>query len=69
MLPNYSRVRLLTDRYRSEGVSVGAIGFVIEIYGDAAYEVEFSDEHGITIALITARPNEVELDEVDSNKE
>ncbi len=63
VLPIYSRVRLLTDKYQSEGVSTGAIGFIIEIYGDEAYEVEFSDKNGITIALIAIPQDEVELAE------
>jgi hypothetical protein len=62
-LPMYSRVRLLTDKYQSRGVSVGAIGFIIEVYGDEAYEVEFSDKKGITIALIAIPQDEVELAE------
>jgi len=53
----------LTDKYQSEGVSTGAIGFIIEIYGDEAYEVEFSDKNGITIALIAIPQDEVELAE------
>ncbi len=56
-------MRLLTDKYQSEGVSTGAIGFIIEIYGDEAYEVEFSDKNGITIALIAIPQDEVELAE------
>jgi len=59
MLKNYSRVRLLTDRYREEGVAAGAIGYVIEVYPGGNYEVEFSDENGITIAQIVAREDEL----------
>ena len=40
MIVNYSRVRLLTNKY--EGVRAGDLGYVIEVYRDA-YEVEFSD--------------------------
>lgn len=62
-LENYSRVVLLTDRYKAEGVSTGAVGYIIEIYEDGAYEVEFSDQEGITIALFAVQPDEVELSE------
>jgi hypothetical protein len=61
MLANYSRVRLVTDRFRSEGLDYGAVGYIIEVYGDGAYEVEFSDNSGITIAQIVARAGELEL--------
>jgi hypothetical protein len=61
---NYSRVVLLTDRYQDWGVTVGAIGFIIEVYDDgAAYEVEFSDNEGITIALFSVQADEIELAE------
>lgn len=60
----YSRVRLLTDRFRGEGVDIGAIGYIIEVYNNENYEVEFSDSRtGITIAQIVAKENEIELAE------
>jgi hypothetical protein len=57
-MKNYSRVRLLNDRYRDEGVTAGAIGYVIEVYGDDAYEVEFSAEDGTTIAQFVVHGDE-----------
>ena len=60
---NYSRVLLLTDRFRSEGLDYGAVGYIIEVYADNDYEVEFSDPNGITIAQIVAHKNELELSE------
>ncbi len=60
MLKNYSRVRLLTNRFQSEGAFYGAMGYIIEVY-DNAYEVEFSDEAGSTFAQIVAEENELEL--------
>lgn len=36
MLSNYSRVRLSTDKYKSEGIEMGAIGYVIETSGEDA---------------------------------
>ncbi len=61
MLENYSRVRLLTDAWRSENVHAGMVGYVIEIYPNDHYEIEFSDKDGITIAQIVAKGDEIEL--------
>lgn len=63
MLENYSRVRLLTDRYQNKGVAAGTIGYVIEVYDDA-YEVEFSNPNGITIAQVVVQPDELEKADV-----
>jgi hypothetical protein len=57
---NYSRVKLLTDKYINEGVSSGSVGYVIEVY-DNGYELEFSDKNGVTIALFSVAPDEIEL--------
>lgn len=64
MLKNYTRVRLLTDDYEKEGVSGGAVGYVIETYDDGAYEVEFSDSGGTTLALLTLEESELESAEL-----
>ena len=58
-LESLSLVRLLTDRYRTEGVMAGAIGVVLDVYDDA-YEVEFSREDGTTIAWFAIQQDEVE---------
>ena len=60
---NYSRVRLLTHRFQNEGLNYGALGYIIEIYDDDNYEVEFSNEQGVTIAIIVAKHDELEVDE------
>jgi len=63
-LKNYSTVVLLTDRFREEGVKTGDIGTIIEVYNNGeAYEVDFSDEKGITIAQIVVQENELKLQE------
>jgi hypothetical protein len=62
-IQNYSRVRLLVDSYSQEGVVTGLIGYVIEVYPDDKYEVEFSDKHGITIAQIVVDSNEITIEE------
>lgn len=57
-IDNYSRVRLLTDTHADEGARAGDRGYVIEVYDNGEYEVEFADEDGIDFALITARRNQ-----------
>lgn len=58
-IPNYSEIKLLTDKYASEGVLADAVGYVIEVY-ENGYEVEFSDNNGITIALFSVKEGEIE---------
>jgi hypothetical protein len=58
-LPQFSPVRLVTDRYLSEGVGRGAIGFILDVYDDG-YEVEFSRPDGTTIAWFAVEPADVE---------
>lgn len=65
-IQNYSRVRLLTDFYSQEGVGVGSIGYVIEVYPDEKYEVEFSDGHGISIAQIVLNSDEIIVESNES---
>jgi hypothetical protein len=35
-LEQYSVIQLATDRYQDRGVSIGAIGTILEVYGDEA---------------------------------
>jgi hypothetical protein len=59
-LPQFSVVRLTTDRFLAEGVGVGAVGVVLDVY-DEAYDVEFSrPEDGTTIALLIVKPADIE---------
>ena len=61
-MENYQKVRLCTDKYIDEGVSVGQIGYIIEVYENSHYEVEFSNpKTGVTIALIVVSESEIEL--------
>lgn len=55
----YSRVRLETDRFVGEGAPRGAVGTIIEVHDDNAYEVDFSDAAGITYAQIVAAKGEL----------
>jgi hypothetical protein len=52
MIPQYSRVKLTTDKYNKDGGRTGMFGYVIESFADGKYEVEFSDANGITMAQI-----------------
>jgi hypothetical protein len=58
-LEPYSLVKLLTDRYQDRGVTAGAIGTILEVYEDEAYEIEFSRDDGTTIAWFAVLQNEV----------
>lgn len=64
---NYTRVRLLTDKYASEGAPRGALGYIIEVYDDGGYEVEFSHADGTTYAQIVARKEDLAVDEPEAN--
>jgi hypothetical protein len=56
----YERVTLLTDRFAGQDAPRGSIGYVIEIHGDGAYEVEISDSRtGETRAQIVATAAEL----------
>ncbi len=58
-IQNYSRVKLLTHFNAQEGVCAGSIGYVIEVYPDDKYEIEFSDKNGITVAQIVVNLDEI----------
>jgi Domain of unknown function (DUF4926) len=62
-IENYRRVRLLVDTYSSEGVRSGSLGYVIEVYADNKYEVEFSNDAGETIAQLVLNDTEIIVDE------
>jgi len=57
---NYSRVKLVSDKYKGEGAPSGSIGYIIEVYPDGNYEVEFSGPNGVSYAQIVAAENELE---------
>ena len=60
-LPNFSRVKILTDKFQNRGVYAGDVGYIIEVYDENNYEVEVSDANGITIALFAAKTDEIQL--------
>lgn len=61
MLAAYSRVILVSDEYKTEGGIRGMTGYIIEVYDDGHYEVEFSDGTGATIAQIVVNEDDVVL--------
>ena len=60
MFDNYSRVRLLNDKYQSEGARCFDVGYIIEVYPESKYEVEFSSPDGTTTAQIVAGEDELQ---------
>ncbi len=54
-------IMILKD-YPNEGLTRGDIGVIVSVHKipDEAYEVEFTDELGMTKALIVLMPNEIE---------
>jgi Domain of unknown function (DUF4926) len=65
MLTEYSRVQLTTGKYAKDGVPEGALGYVIEVYSDGMYEIEFSDpKTGRSVAqLVVAHEDVIECPE------
>jgi len=59
MIAEHAMIVLNTDR-PSDGLRAGDVGAVVHVYGDGnAYEVEFVDGNGSTIALLTLSADEV----------
>jgi hypothetical protein len=55
----YAQVKLLTDKY--DILDFGATGYIIEIYENDMYEVEFSNpQTGETIAQIVIPSGDIE---------
>ena len=61
MITEHSMVVLNDDR-SADGLNAGDVGAVVHIYGEGkAYEVEFIDGDGSTIALLTLEPSDIRL--------
>jgi len=56
----YQKVRLMTDKYIADGIKKGDVGVILEDYDGSNYEVEFSDENGVTIALFAFPKEDIE---------
>lgn len=50
-IKNYSRIKMISDKYIDDGIKSGDIGCIIEVYDDEFCEVEFSYEDGTDWAL------------------
>ena len=50
-MKEYQKIKMLNEKYVSDGIYKGAIGYVIKIYDEKYCEVEFSNENGETYAL------------------
>jgi hypothetical protein len=59
----YQRVKLITNKFIDLGVGINDCGYIIEIYNDDAFEIEFTKENGETLAMIVASINDIELAE------
>lgn len=42
----YSKVRIITNRYEKNGISIGSIEIILELYNTGDYEVQFFDKNG-----------------------
>lgn len=61
MIKEFSKVRLITDNYKSEGVKRGTKEIVLECYPTGDYEVQFEDENGNPIdKFFAVHSNEIE---------
>ena len=59
MIAEHSMVVLNDDR-TADGLHAGDVGAVVHVYGDGkAYEVEFVDGNGTTVALLTVEAADV----------
>ncbi|PIF28162.1 uncharacterized protein DUF4926 [Acidovorax sp. 56] len=63
MKPKINDAVELIDAIPSESLAKGAIGVIVEEFTEpeSAYEIEFCDEEGVTVAQIALRPNQFKL--------
>jgi hypothetical protein len=61
MMKLHSVVRLKTDLPK-EHLKSGSIGTIVAVFDrpELAYEVEFADERGATVAELALRPDQIE---------
>jgi hypothetical protein len=65
MLSNYARVRLMTKNFQALGANLFDVGYIIEVYPNGEYELEFSDENGTTTAQIVVREEDIQLADME----
>lgn len=51
MMKEYDKIKMINDKYISDGIKKGDEGYILEIYDDYFCEVEFSEKDGTTYAL------------------
>lgn len=60
-MKQFSKVRLITSKFESEGAKLYDVGYIVEAYPDGKFEVEFADSNtGIDYAMIVATADELE---------
>jgi hypothetical protein len=57
-MPELFDIVELTIDIPEEGLRAGMQGTIVDLHGRDAYEVEFSDESGETLALLALRPGQ-----------
>ncbi|QIK70253.1 hypothetical protein G7062_08105 [Erysipelothrix sp. HDW6C] len=57
----FSKVRLITNKYDSDGAKKNSIGIVLEVYATGDYEVQFLDKNGEPSDIFfSVHPDEIE---------
>jgi len=46
MIKLYSKIRIITDKYSTDGVPLGTVGTVLDVYDSGDIEVQFEDAEG-----------------------
>lgn len=57
----FSTIVLKNDKYSSDRLKTGDQGIIVDFYADGAFEVDFSDDEGITIGVIAVQPEDIEI--------
>ena len=57
----YQKVRLITDKYESDGLTIGMIGTILEIYSENDYEIEWYDANGNVVNYFSFALQDFEL--------
>ena len=51
VMEKYQKVKIINNKYMSDGIIKNAIGYILEIYDEKYCEVEFLAKDGSTIAV------------------
>ncbi len=60
---NINDIVVLKNDYPEEGLKKGMLGVIVEVFVNPilAYEVEFCDDEGRTVTVVTLKPDSIEL--------